>query len=94
VKTLLATAEKESLRIRGQADAEAARTYWEGYEETLPGGSKVHVDGFGEDVEFFKFYRSLQALKNSMSYEDRLILSTDNPLFEILNLESQKVKKP
>jgi membrane protease subunit HflC len=91
---MLAQAEKESLRIRGEADADAARIYWEGYEAVLQDGSQMKVEGFGVDPEFFRFYRSLQALKASIGYEDHLILSTENPLFEILNLETDKIKEP
>ncbi|MCA9413038.1 MAG: protease modulator HflC [Candidatus Omnitrophica bacterium] len=90
VKAMLANAEKERLRIRGDADAKAAQIYWEGYEETLEDGSTVMVEGFGSEPDFFKFYRSLQALKKTITQQDNLILSTDSPLFEYLNLEGSE----
>jgi len=94
VKAMLAEAEKESLRIRGEADAEAAKIFWEGYDERLPDGGVQHVEGFGADPDFFKFYRSLQALKNSIGQQDRLILSSDSPLFEMFNPESLSGQEP
>ena len=87
VKQILAEAEKERLRIRGQADAVAAQVYWEGYQEKLEDGTVIEVEGFGSNPEFFDFYRSLQALKATVNRRDNLILSTDSPLFRILNSE-------
>jgi len=65
---ILADARRQSEIIRGEADAEAARTI---------------VSAYGKDEEFFKFYRSLQAYRKALSSGDtRLVLSTDDPFFK------------
>lgn len=94
VKVILSEAEKERLEIRGRADAEAAGIYWEGYEDFLEDGSMVKIEGFGADPEFFKFYRSLEALKKSVGGSDRLILTTENPLFEIFTPQGLQPVEP
>ena len=93
-KIILAEAEKTNLEIRGKADAEAARIYAEGFTETLPDGTTHKVDGYGDDPEFFEFVRKLEALKKSVSQGDRLILSTDSPLFQVFNPEEGTPPNP
>jgi len=45
--------------IRGEADAEAA---------------KIYADSFGQDPEFFAFYRSMQAYRQSMQKDNTSII--------------------
>lgn len=67
---LLAEAYRKSQAIRGQGDAEAAATYAQAY---------------NQDKEFFRFYRSLQAYKESFKgKEDVLILEPDGDFFRYL----------
>ena len=87
VKFITAEAEKTDLEIRGEADAEAAKIYAEGYQETLADGTKRQIEGFGSDPEFFRFTRKIQALKEAVGPGERLILSTENPLFELFDAE-------
>ena len=49
---MLATAQKEAQEMRGEGDALAA---------------KVYADSYGQDPEFFSFYRSLEAYEKSFS---------------------------
>lgn len=64
---ILANAYRDAERLRGQGDAGAAQIYGQ---------------AFGRDKEFFKFYRSLQAYRQSFDSEDDLLmLSPDSPFF-------------
>lgn len=64
---LLATAQRESEIVRGEGDAERNRTF---------------ADAFGRDIEFFNFYRSMQAYTKSLAgTETTLVLSPDSEFF-------------
>lgn len=64
---ILAEAYRDAEQIRGEGDAEAAETYAQAYEQ---------------DPEFFSFYRSLGAYRNSFdSQDDLLLLSPDSSFF-------------
>ena len=66
----IAKAKEESLKIKGTADATAA---------------KIYADAFNQDKEFFKFYRSMQALDSSFGNNStQLILSPDSGLLEYI----------
>lgn len=70
---LLAKARKESETLRGQGDATAA---------------KIYANAFGQDPEFFDFYRSMQAYRKALHSDDTtLILSPDS---EFLNQLDQR----
>ena len=61
VTVMLATAQKNAQEIRGEGDALAA---------------KVYADSYGQDAEFFNFFRSLEAYETSFSSKnDILVLS-------------------
>ncbi len=65
---LLATAYEESEKIRGEGDAGAATIYGKAY---------------GQDPEFYSFYRSLEAYKNAFKNGgDVLILDPDSDFFK------------
>ncbi len=49
---LLADAQRESQKVRGQGDAEVAR---------------ISAAAYGQDAEFYAFYRSLEAYKASLA---------------------------
>lgn len=67
----LANAFREAEEIRGAGDADAAKIYAESYEA---------------DTEFYAFYRSLNAYRNSFnSTGDMLILEPDSDFFRFLN---------
>jgi membrane protease subunit HflC len=59
-QVILAGAEGESIRLRGEGDAEAARTYAEAY---------------GADPEFYAFVRSLEAYRKSLDGGTTIVLS-------------------
>ena len=64
---LLANAKRESEILRGQGDALAV---------------KIFADAFGQDEDFFSFYRSMQAYTLALGAEDTtLVLSPDSEFF-------------
>jgi membrane protease subunit HflC len=78
VTVMLATAQKEAQEMRGEGDALAA---------------KVYADSYGQDPEFFSFYRSLEAYEKSFSSKsDILVVKPDSEFFNYLK-EGAKVQK-
>ena len=67
---LLAEAYRDSERIRGEGDAMASQTYAQAY---------------SQNAEFYSFYRSMQAYRQSIGLEqDVLVLSPDSEFFQFL----------
>jgi len=63
-RSIRAQGARQAEIIRGEADAEAA---------------KIYADSFGQDPEFFDFYRSMQAYRQSMVKDNTsIILSPDS----------------
>jgi membrane protease subunit HflC len=78
VTVMLATAQKNAQEMRGDGDALAA---------------KVYADSYGQDPEFFNFYRSLLAYEKSFSSKsDILVVKPDGDFFNYLK-DGPKVKK-
>ncbi len=68
---LLAKANRDASIIRGEGDSEAA---------------KIYANAFGRNAEFYSFYRSLQAYRDSLGKEgDVLVISPDSDFFKYLN---------
>lgn len=64
---LLAEAEREAQTLRGQGDKEAI---------------EIYAQALGRDPQFYKFYRSLEAYRNSLADEDTtLVLTPDGDFF-------------
>jgi len=74
---IVADSGKKAQIIRGEADGLAV---------------KIFAEAFGKDKEFFEFYRTMQAYRNSFNKEDtRLVLSPDSEFFKyFLNSETGK----
>ncbi|TYK66510.1 protease modulator HflC [Colwellia echini] len=71
VTIMLAEAQKNSFTVRGEGDALAA---------------KVYSDAYNKDAEFYSFYRSLEAYKNSFnSKNDIMVVKPDGEFFRFLN---------
>ena len=69
---LLAVAERDSSILRGQGDGQAV---------------KIYADAYNTDIEFFEFYRSMQAYQKTMTSEDTtLVLSPDSEFFKYFGL--------
>lgn len=74
---LLARAYEAAEKIRGKGDAEAARVY---------------ADAYNKNAEFFSFYRSLQAYRDSFEANDQvLVLEPDSDFFKYF--KNMKPKK-
>ena len=72
---LVAEAEKKAQLTRGDADATA---------------TKIYADAFGQDVDFYDFYRSLGAYKETFnSSGDLIILDPNSDFFKHFNSATQ-----
>jgi len=68
---VVAEAQKQAETLRGQGDAEAI---------------KIYADAFGQDPEFFLFYRSMQAYRTAISGGDTtMVLSPTSDFFRYFN---------
>ena len=68
---ILAEAQRQAQILRGEGDAEA---------------NKAYAAAFSQDPQFFAFYRSLQAYKQSLEGSNTTwLLSPDNDFFKFLN---------
>jgi membrane protease subunit HflC len=66
-RVLIAEAQREAEQIRGRGDAVAISTF---------------ADAFGQDAEFFGFYRSMQAYRNALASEaTSYVLAPDSEFF-------------
>ncbi len=64
---LIAEARKKAQIIRGEGDGEAVR---------------IFAEAFGKDVEFFAFYRSMEAYREALGSDDTtMVLSPDSEFF-------------
>ena len=71
---LLAEARKEAQIARGEGDGEAVR---------------IFADAFGQDVEFFTFYRSMQAYRDALGDDNTsFVLSPDSEFFRYFGSSS------
>jgi membrane protease subunit HflC len=68
---ILANANRDGQIIRGEGDAKAAQIY---------------ADAYNQDPEFYAFYRSIDAYRNSVGRSgDILVLDPNNEFFRYLN---------
>lgn len=75
---LLAESRKKAEIMRGEGDAEATRIFGQ---------------AFGQDEDFFQFYRTLQAYKKTLSGKDTTVLmSPDNEFLKYLEKGANPVK--
>lgn len=69
LKRIESDAYRESVQIRGRADAEAAAIYAEAY---------------GRDPEFYAFVRTLEAYRKALKENSKLVISTDSDFYRFL----------
>jgi len=68
---LLATTQRDAQRLRGEGDVLAGRIYSAAY---------------GKSAEFYSFYRSLQAYRNSLGKDgDVMVVSPEGEFFKYFN---------
>src|SRR5260370_11592872 len=67
---ILAEAQRDAQRVRGDGDAQAV---------------KIYANAFGQDKEFFAFYRSLQAYREALNGRDTsFVLTPEGNFFRFL----------
>lgn len=67
-RVLIAEAQKKAQIIRGTGDGEATR---------------IFAESFGKDIDFFSFYRSMQAYRDALGDENTsFVLSPDSEFFQ------------
>ncbi len=69
LKVVLSEANREGSEIKGKADAEA---------------TKIYGDIYGQDPEFFSFYKTLESYSKVIGDNTSLILSSDSDLYKYL----------
>jgi membrane protease subunit HflC len=80
VTVIKADATGEAERIRGDGDAEKNRIY---------------AEAFGQDPDFFAFYRSMQAYEGAFKGDDtRFLLSPNSQFFQYFNDATGKSQQP
>jgi membrane protease subunit HflC len=73
---LLANAQRDSQRLRGEGEGQAARIYAQAYSKS---------------PEFYGFYRSLQAYRNSLVREgDVWVVTPESEFFKYLNSSGRR----
>lgn len=81
-KKIIANTDKEKTFLLAEAKKKAEILMGEG--EAL--ANKIYSKSYSKDPEFYEFYRSMQAYKNSMTNGNtKLILSPDNEFFKNMN---------
>jgi len=75
LKVILSEANREASEIMGKADASA---------------TKIYGDIYGQDPEFFSFYKTLQSYSSVIGKNTSLILSADSDLFHYLQKVDSK----
>jgi membrane protease subunit HflC len=79
VTVLVAEATSKSEQMRGEGDGERNR---------------IFAEAFGKDVDFFTFYRSMQAYEAGMRHNDtRMVLSPDSEFFRYFVDPSGKTRE-
>jgi membrane protease subunit HflC len=80
VTVLIAEANSKSEQIRGEGDGERNR---------------IFADAYGRDVDFFSFYRTMQAYEAGLKQgETRMLLAPDSDFFRYFNDASGKNNAP
>ena len=67
---ILAEAYKTAQTLKGEGDAEAV---------------KIYAESFNQDPEFYKFYRTLEAYRNTFKDKTTVLLSTDSEFLKYLS---------
>ncbi len=75
---ILAEAQRTAQILSGEGDAESY---------------KIYADAFGQDPEFFAFYRSMQAYRESIGEDTTMVLSPDSDFFRFFGDPRGKLKR-
>ena len=86
-QNIRATADKEAAIIVAEAEKQSQILRGEGDKESVAIWNKI----VGQDVDFYEFYRSLEAYRKSLGYnETSLVLSPDSQFFKYFNTTLRK----
>lgn len=93
-KQIRAQGQEEGARIRSKADKEAKILLAEAYmkAQIIKGegdatAAQIYNQAYAEDLEFYKFYKSLMVYKNILKKDDTsFVLSPDSEFFKYLKL--------
>jgi len=99
-KEFRAQGEEQSQRIRASADREATviRAEAQREAETLKGqgeGERTRIlnDAYGQDAEFFNFYRSMQAYGEALGKDTYMVLSPDSEFFDFFGTATRRERE-
>ena len=88
-----ATGEEEAQKIRASAEKQRVVTVAEGArksQEIRGSGDaeaiQIYADAFGQDPEFFSFYRSMEAYKKSFGQDDTMVINPTGDFFKFFEL--------
>lgn len=71
--------DREVKLIQSRADEIVLKTLGEGEAEAI----QIYADAYERDAEFYKFYKSLETLRQTVSDQTMLILSTNSEFYRI-----------
>lgn len=89
-KELRSQGGEEAEKIRAEADKERTITLAKAYREAQAArgegdaaATEIYANAFGQDAEFYSFYRSLQAYRDVLdSGDDLVVIQPDNEFFQ------------
>ena len=92
-----ATGEEEAQKIRATAEKQRVVTVAEGArksQEIRGSGDaqaiRIYAEAFGQDVDFFSFYRSMEAYKKSFGQDDTMVINPTGDFFKFFELPPKK----
>ena len=91
-----ATGEEEAQKIRATAEKQRVVTVAEGArksQEIRGSGDaqaiRIYAEAFGQDADFFSFYRSMEAYKKSFGQDDTMVINPTGDFFKYFELPLQ-----
>ena len=92
-----ATGEEEAQKIRATAEKQRVVTVAEGArksQEIRGSGDAqaimIYAEAFGQDPDFFSFYRSMEAYKKSFGQDDTMVINPTGDFFKFFELPPKK----
>lgn len=90
-QTITATADRDVVVLRGNAQRQADQTRGEGDAER----NRIFAEAYGKDPDFFAFYRSMQAYENGLkSGETRMVLNPKSDFFRFFGSPNGQAATP
>ena len=91
-----ATGEEEAQKIRATAEKQRVVTVAEGArvsQEIRGSGDaqaiRIYAEAFGQDVDFFSFYRSMEAYKKAFGQDDTMVINPTGDFFKFFELPTE-----